>query len=88
RARSCSLRAGQGDRGGPGSRIPALLVSPFAKRGFVDHTIYDTGSILRFITRRFGLDKLPGLQRRDDAMIAAGGPPPGDLTAALQFKTG
>ncbi len=75
----------KGDRWGPGSRIPALIVSPFAKKGFVDHTIYDTGSILRFITRRFGLKKLPGLELREAAMIAAGGPPPGDLTAALQF---
>ena len=78
----------KGDRWGPGSRVPALIVSPFAKKGFVDHTIYDTGSILRFITRRFGLRKLPGLRVRDDAMIAAGGPPPGDLTAALQFTAG
>jgi acid phosphatase len=75
----------KGDRWGPGSRIPALIVSPFAKKGFVDHTIYDTGSILRFITRRFGLKLLPGLKLRDAAMIAAGGPPPGDLTATLQF---
>ena len=75
----------KGDRWGPGSRIPALIVSPFARKGFVDHTIYDTGSILRFITRRFGLQQLPGLKLRDAAMVAAGGPPPGDLTAALQF---
>jgi acid phosphatase len=75
----------KGDRWGPGSRVPALVVSPFAKKGFVDHTIYDTGSILRFITRRFGLKKLPGLRLREEAMIAAGGPPPGDLTAALQL---
>ncbi len=75
----------KGDRWGPGTRIPALVVSPFARKDFVDHTIYDTGSILRFITRRFGLKKLPGLVLRDQSMIAAGGPPPGDLTAALQF---
>ncbi len=75
----------KGDRWGPGTRIPALVVSPFAKKGFVDHTVYDTGSIARFITRRFGLQKLPGLTLREQAMIAAGGPPPGDLTAALQF---
>ncbi|WP_158880658.1 acid phosphatase [Rhodanobacter sp. L36] len=75
----------KGDRWGPGTRVPAIIVSPHAKKGFVDHSIYDTGSILRFITRRFGLRKLPGLQMREDAMIAAGGPPPGDLTAALQF---
>lgn len=77
----------KGDRWGPGTRIPAIIVSPHAKRGFVDHTIYDTGSILRFITRRFGLKQLPGLKLRDASMIAAGGPPPGDLTAALQFET-
>jgi acid phosphatase len=76
----------KGDRWGPGTRVPALVVSPFAKRGFVDHTIYDTGSILRFITRRFGLRKLPGLLAREQAMRAAGGPPPGDLTAALQLS--
>ncbi len=76
----------KGDRWGPGTRIPAMIVSPFAKRGHVDHTIYDTGSIARFITRRFGLPRLPGLKLREEAMIAAGGPPPGDLTAALQFN--
>ncbi len=76
----------KGDRWGPGSRIPALVVSPFAKRGHVDHSIYDTGSIARFLTRRFGLEKLPGLAMREQAMREAGGPAPGDLTAALQFE--
>ena len=51
----------KGDRWGPGTRIPTLIVSPFAKRGFVDHTLYDTTSILRFITRRFGLPELAGI---------------------------
>jgi acid phosphatase len=45
-----------GDRWGPGSRIPTLIISPLAKRGFVDHTPYDTTSILKFITRRFALE--------------------------------
>ncbi|WP_267225378.1 acid phosphatase [Dyella silvae] len=76
----------KGDRWGPGSRIPAIIVSPFAKKGHVDHTIYDTGSIARFLTRRFGLEKLPGLALREQAMTAAGGPPPGDLTNALDFR--
>jgi acid phosphatase len=75
----------RGDRWGPGSRIPAIIVSPHAKKGHVDHTIYDTGSIARFLTRRFSLRKLPGLTLREEAMRAAGGPPPGDLTAALDF---
>jgi phospholipase C len=73
------------DRWGPGSRIPALIVSPFAKKGYVDHTQYDTTSILRFITRRFELPILPGLASRDAALQAHGNPPMGDLTAALSF---
>ena len=47
-----------GDRWGPGSRIPALIVSPFAKRGYVDHTTYDTTSILKLIETRFDLAPL------------------------------
>jgi phospholipase C len=73
------------DRWGPGSRIPALIVSPFAKKGFVDHTPYDTTSILRLITRRFALPVLPGIRARDEAVKANGGPPLGDLTNALSL---
>jgi acid phosphatase len=73
----------KGDRWGPGTRIPAFIISPFAKRGFVDHTQYDTGSILRFITERFDLPKLAGLTQRDDALRAHGAAPMGDLTNAL-----
>jgi acid phosphatase len=75
----------KGDRWGPGSRVPAIVVSPHARTGAVDHTLYDTGSIARFITRRFGLAPLNGLVRREQAMIAAGGRPPGDLTGALEI---
>jgi phospholipase C len=47
-----------GDRWGPGSRVPAIFISPFAKQGVVDHTIYDTTSILRTIEVRWGLKPL------------------------------
>lgn len=76
----------KGDRWGPGTRIPALVISPFARKGTVDHTVYDTASILRLITRVFQLEKLDGLKLRDDAMIARGQKPMGDLSNALQFK--
>jgi phospholipase C len=46
------------DRWGPGIRVPAVVVSPFAKKGFVDKTVYDTTSILKFIEWRWGLDPL------------------------------
>jgi len=46
------------DRWGPGNRVPALIISPFAKRDFIDHTEYDTTSILKFIETRFNLEAL------------------------------
>jgi acid phosphatase len=76
----------KGDRWGPGSRIPAIIISPFAKRHYVDHTQYDTTSILRFITRRFALPELPGIVERDEALKANGSQPMGDLTAALHLS--
>ena len=42
------------DRWGPGSRIPAIVIGPFAKKGYVDHTQYETVSILSFIAHRWG----------------------------------
>ena len=75
----------QGDRWGPGSRIPAIIISPYARKGFVDHTQYDTGSILRFLTRRFELQPLPGVLERDAGLRAHGSAPMGDLSNALQL---
>ena len=74
-----------GDRWGPGSRIPAIIVSPFAKKGFVDKTPYDTASILRFITRRWSLAPLPGVQMRDQGLARSGSKPMGDLSGALDL---
>jgi acid phosphatase len=76
----------KGDLAGPGTRIPAVIISPFARRGFVDHTAYDTGSIARFITHRWSLPVLPGLKLRDTSLVANGLPPMGDLSAALELR--
>jgi phospholipase C len=46
---------------GDGSRVPAIVISPYAKQGFVDHTEHDTLSILKTIDDRFGLDPLNAL---------------------------
>src|SRR5581483_8725502 len=46
------------DRFGPGSRVPAIVISPWAKRCFVDHTRYDTTSIAAFIEKNWGLAPL------------------------------
>ena len=63
-----------GDRWGPGVRVPAIIVSPFARRHLVDHTRYETVSILRLIERRWGLEPLGD---RDEGA--------GDLTGAFAF---
>jgi phospholipase C len=64
---------GWGDRWGPATRVPTFIVGPTVKRGFIDHTSYDTTSILKLITERFGLEPLPGVRAKT-----------GDLTNALQ----
>jgi acid phosphatase len=65
--------AGWGDRWGPGSRIPTLIIGPTVRKGLVDSTPYDTTSILKLITRRFDLEPLPGARTKM-----------GDLTAAVE----
>ncbi|MGF6757729.1 acid phosphatase [Paraburkholderia sp. GAS42] len=75
----------KGDRWGPGSRIPTLVVSPLAKKGYVDHTVYDTNSILRLITRVHGLVPLDGVVARDRAFAQNNMTPPGDLTGTLDL---
>ncbi|MDP4218989.1 MAG: acid phosphatase [Bacteroidota bacterium] len=45
------------DRWGPGSRVPGIIISPFANKG-IDHTQYETESILSFIEKRWGLTPL------------------------------
>lgn len=50
---------GPHDQWGPGTRIPALVISPFLRGDFVvDHTPYDTTSILATIEHRYRLDPL------------------------------
>jgi phospholipase C len=43
---------------GLGIRVPCLIISPYAKRGYVSHTRYEFGSILKFIEEAFNLPAL------------------------------
>jgi phospholipase C len=45
-----------------GLRVPLIVISPYAKRGYVSHVVTDHTSILRFVEARFGL---PALTHRD-----------------------
>jgi phospholipase C len=59
------------DRWGLGSRVPAIIISPFAKTGFVDHTQYETLSILRTIEDAFGLQPLTDRDGHANSLINA-----------------
>lgn len=56
------------DRWGPGTRIPAVIISPYAKRGYVDHTVYDTTSILKMIEQRYDLKPLTDRDKNVNAL--------------------
>jgi acid phosphatase len=46
------------DGWGTGTRVPAIIISPLARRGYVDHTEFETVSILKFLGSRFNLAPL------------------------------
>jgi phospholipase C len=52
-----------------GFRVPLVVVSPYAKSGFVSHTVYDHTSILRFIETRFDLPALTSRDANADPML-------------------
>jgi phospholipase C len=45
-------------QGGLGFRVPLLVVSPYAKAGYVSHTQYEFGSIVRFVEDNWNLGRL------------------------------
>ncbi|BCT77350.1 phospholipase C [Sinomonas cyclohexanicum] len=57
-AAGAPILGGYADRCGPGPRQPLLVVSPYAKANFVDHTVTQQSSILRFIEDNWGLGRL------------------------------
>ncbi|MFO1402727.1 MAG: alkaline phosphatase family protein [Steroidobacteraceae bacterium] len=79
---------------GDGPRIPLLAISPFARRGHVDHVYADHASILKFIERNWGLaplsarsrDSLPDpLGDPTDPYRPVNGPAIGDLMSLFEF---
>ena len=76
---------------GDGPRIPLFVVSPYAKKGHVDHTYEDHASVLKFIEYNWGLQPLSPRSRdnlpnpSDDSYIPSNGPAIGDLTSLFNF---
>jgi phospholipase C len=83
---------------GDGPRIPLVVVSPFAKKNFVDHTYQDHASILKFIERNWRLpklssrsrDNLPAPRHDDDEhrYQPMNQPAVGDLSTLFDFPSG
>ena len=57
-----------GGRCGFGPRLPLLVISPWARRNFVDHSLTDQSSLLRFIEDNWGLGQL---ENSSDAVAGA-----------------
>jgi phospholipase C len=56
----------QVDAYGMGFRVPTLVISPYAKKGYVSGQLYEHSSILKFIERRFGLPTLASVNHQFD----------------------
>ncbi|CAN5700254.1 alkaline phosphatase family protein [soil metagenome] len=64
------------DAMGLGPRIPLLVISPWAKERFVDHTRYEFSSFVKFVGANWGLDPLTHRDRRAS-----------DISKAFSFST-
>jgi phospholipase C len=79
---------------GDGPRVPLMVVSPFAREGYVDHTYNDHVSILKFIESNWrlsplserSLDNLPNPQTsRANPYQPINGPAIGNLMNLFNF---
>jgi phospholipase C len=78
------------DRNGYGLRVPGLVISPYAKRGYVDHQLLSHDAYLKFIEDRFlGGQRLePDTDGRPDPRPTTREALPalGDLRRAFDFS--
>ena len=81
----------QVDKYGYGPRVPALVISPWARPGFICHVRYDFTSPLKLIEDHFGLEPLAERDRAADNMLGCFDfkqkpNPPDVLTKATNLK--
>jgi len=78
---------------GDGPRVPMIVVSPYARRGFVDHTYTDHVSILKFIEANWGLSPLTSFSEDNlpnpapGAYIPKDSPAIGNLMTEFNFRS-
>lgn len=59
------------DFAGLSIRVPCIIISPYARRHYVDHTQYEFGSVLRFVEQTFGLPSLGETDARARSIVDA-----------------
>jgi phospholipase C len=69
------------DAYGLGFRVPAFVISPWAKRSYISGQLYEHSSILKFIERRFGLPSLASMNHQFDLST------PGENNEAANGRT-
>ena len=75
----------QVDEWGYGFRVPMLIVSPFSKRGFLDHDVMDHTSILKFIATNWNLSALTTREANANDMMSAFTFPLGHMSELVDF---
>jgi phospholipase C len=68
------------DMYGEGFRVPALVISPWVKHGYVDHTPYEFASLLKMVEDNWNLPRLPNPNDRDELSSI------GDMGNAFDFS--
>ena len=80
---------------GDGTRVPMMIISPYATAGHIDHTYYDHGSILKFIEANWSVQPMSSRSRDnfpnpitsdDNEYVPTNGPAIGDLMGMFDFK--
>ena len=80
---------------GDGTRVPMLVISPYAKPGYISHTYTDHVSVLKFIERNWNLqplsgrslDRLPNPKsKKSDPYVPTNAPAIGDLFDLFDFN--
>jgi phospholipase C len=78
------------DLNGYGIRVPALVISPYAKKGYIDHQVLSHDAYLKFIEDRFlGGERIdPKTNGRPDRRpsVRENAPELGDITKAFDFN--
>ncbi|HTA37429.1 MAG TPA: alkaline phosphatase family protein [Candidatus Acidoferrales bacterium] len=54
---------------GLGNRVACMIISPYAKPHYVSHTVYEFGSVLKFIEQTFGLASLGASDSRANSLV-------------------